>query len=144
MPVYKPKPAKEPDISTLISETEYYRDSFLAPRQFKNAPKPNTDGIINGLITLFAFPPAPKTDSLWFLHPDSRICTQFKSCTVINFWLRDNPDSYREYRDTAPVPATKFVTGDNPDSYRDVVPIKIVPPSLATLPRGRRDTRNAQ
>ena len=25
-----------------------------------------------------------------FLHPDSLICTQLKSCTVINFWLRDS------------------------------------------------------
>ena len=33
------------------------------------------------------------------LHPDTRICTQLKSCTVTNFWLRDNL-----YRDTAPVP----------------------------------------
>jgi hypothetical protein len=44
---------------------------------------------------------------------------------VTNFWLQDNL-----YRDTAPVPATKFVTGDNPDSYRDVAPIKLVPRSL--------------
>ena len=42
------------------------------------------------------------------------------------------------------MPATNFVTGDNPDSYRDAAPIKIVPPSLAALARGRRDTPNAQ
>jgi len=36
------------------------------------------------------------------------------------------------------VPATNFVTGD-----KFVAPIKLVPPSLAALARGRRDTRNA-
>jgi hypothetical protein len=49
-----------------------------------------------------------------------RICTQFKSCTLTTSWLRDNL-----YRDTAPVPATNFVTGDNPDSYRDAAPTKL-------------------
>ena len=38
-------------------------------------------------------------------------------------------------RDTAPVPATDFVTGD-----KFAAPNKIVPPSLAALARGRRDT----
>jgi hypothetical protein len=37
------------------------------------------------------------------------------------------------------VPATNFVTGD-----KFAAPIKLVPPSLAALARGRRDTRNAQ
>jgi hypothetical protein len=51
------------------------------------------------------------------LHPDThlrsasvgkaRICLQFKSCTLTNFWLRDSL-----YRDTAPVPTIKFVIGD--------------------------------
>jgi len=50
----------------------------------------------------------------------ARICTQLKSCTVINSFLRDSL-----YRDTAPVPATKFVTGD-----KFVAPIKLVPRSL--------------
>jgi hypothetical protein len=39
----------------------------------------NTDGIINGFVTLFAFVPAPKTDSYWFLHPDTHICSQLNS-----------------------------------------------------------------
>ena len=47
------------------------------------------------------------------------------------FWLRD-----KLYRDTAPVHATKFVTGDKFEA-----PIKLVAPSLAALARGRRDTR---
>ena len=38
---------------------------------------------------------------------------------MINFWLRDNL-----YRDTAPVPATNFVTGD-----KFAAPIKLVPRS---------------
>ena len=42
--------------------------------------------------------------------------------TLTVFWLRD-----KLYRDTAPVPATSYVTGDNPDSYRDASPIKLVP-----------------
>jgi hypothetical protein len=42
------------------------------------------------------------------MHPDSRICSQFNSCTVIILWLR-----LSLYRDTALVLATSFVTGDN-------------------------------
>jgi hypothetical protein len=38
---------------------------------------------------------------------------------MTNFWLRD-----KLYRDTAPVPATKFVTGD-----KFAAPIKLVPRS---------------
>jgi hypothetical protein len=62
------------------------------------------------------------------MHPDTRICTQLKSCTVINFWLRDNL-----YRDTAPVPSARFVTGDKFVAPRQFVPrsrqnaIKFVP-----------------
>ena len=33
------------------------------------------------------------------MYPDTRICAQLKSCTVIDFWLRDNL-----YRDAATVP----------------------------------------
>src|SRR4030042_28148 len=69
------------------------------------------------LVTLFAFAPALKTVSSWPLHPDTLICTQLKSCTLTNFWLRDNL-----YRDTAQVPATIFVTGD-----KFAAPIKLVP-----------------
>jgi hypothetical protein len=47
----------------------------------------------------------------------ARILLQLKSCTVTNFWLRDSL-----YRDTAPVPAIKFVTGD-----KFAAPIKLVP-----------------
>jgi len=68
-------------------------------------------------VTVFAFAPAPKTNSLLPLHPDTRICYQLKSCTLTNFWLRDNL-----YRDTAPVPATSFVPGD-----KFAAPIKLVP-----------------
>jgi hypothetical protein len=68
-------------------------------------------------VTLFAFAPAPKTNLQCLLHPDTRICTQFNSGTVINYCLRDNL-----YRDTAPVPATKFVTGD-----KFAAPINLVP-----------------
>ena len=77
----------------------------------------NTDGIINKLVTVFAFAPAPKTNSQRLLHPDTRICTQLKSYTLTNYWLRDSL-----YRDTAPVPATNFVTGD-----KFATPIKLVP-----------------
>jgi hypothetical protein len=59
----------------------------------------NTDGIINGLVTVFAFAPAPMTNLKWPLHPDTRICTQLKSCTMTIFWLRD-----KLHRDTAPAP----------------------------------------
>jgi hypothetical protein len=50
-------------------------------------------------VTVFAFAPAPKTALLWFMHPDTRICTPLKFYTVTDFWLRD-----KLYRDTAPVP----------------------------------------
>ena len=68
-------------------------------------------------VTVFAFAPAPKTNLYWLLHPDMRICLQYKSCTVINFWLKDSM-----YRDTAPVPANNFVNGDKFEA-----PIKLVP-----------------
>jgi hypothetical protein len=58
-------------------------------------------------VTIFAFTPKSKTNLYWFWHPDTRICTQLKSCSLTNFWLRDSL-----YRDAAPVPATKYVTGD--------------------------------
>jgi hypothetical protein len=99
------------------------------------------------LVTLFAFLPAGRQV---LLHPrqirngsctrtpafaeatavKAHICQQFKFCTVINFWLRD-----KLYRNTAPMPATSFVNGD-----KIAAPIKLVPPSLAALARGRRDT----
>ena len=80
--------------------------------------KPNTDGIINGLVMVFA-KPCSHDKSCQNLHPDTLICTQFKSCTVINFWLRDNL-----YRDTAPVPiyqisAPGAIPGHIETLYRD-------------------------
>jgi hypothetical protein len=39
------------------------------------------------------------------MHPDTRTCSQLKSCTVTDFWLRDSL-----YRDTAPVPQQKSCT----------------------------------
>ena len=91
-------------------------------------------------VTLFAIAPTPKTDSQWPSNPDMRSYMQFKSCTLTNFWLRDkwypmtlpsvgqgtdaSISIYNLRRDTAPVPATKFVTGD-----KLVAPIKLVPRS---------------
>jgi hypothetical protein len=46
-----------------------------------------------------------------------RICTQLKSCTLTNFWLRD-----KLYRDTAPVPTIKILYHDSFPA-----PIKLVP-----------------
>ena len=77
----------------------------------------NTDNKGKLFVTLFAFALAPKTNSLWALNLDTHICTQLKSYTMTNFWLRDSL-----YHDTAPVPATNFVTGD-----KFVAPIKFVP-----------------
>ncbi len=51
------------------------------------------------------------------LRTGTLICTQFKSCTVTVFWLRD-----KLYRDTAPVSANNYVTGD-----KFAAPIKLVP-----------------
>jgi hypothetical protein len=45
---------------------------------------------------------------LMAMHPDTRSCSQFNSCTVTNLWLRKSL-----YRDTALMPATSFVSGDN-------------------------------
>jgi len=84
----------------------------------------NTDNMGKLFVTLFAFVSAPKTNSLWPLYPDTRICTQLKPCTMTNFWLRDSL-----YRDTAQVPI-----------YQIPLPGSI-PGHLATL---YRDTRNAQ
>jgi len=47
----------------------------------------------------------------------ARICPQSKSCTLTNFWLRDSL-----HRDTAPVPATNFVTGDKFAALINFVP----------------------
>ena len=72
-------------------------------------------------VTVFAFAPALKTNLYRLLHPDpllrSGMHTQFKSCTVTDFWLRDYL-----YRDTAPVLPTKIL-------YRDslLASIKLVP-----------------
>jgi len=42
------------------------------------------------------------------MYPDTRSCTPFNSCTLTVVWPRQSL-----YRDTAPVPATSFVTGDS-------------------------------
>ena len=76
----------------------------------------NTDGIIHKLVMVFA-KSCSHDRSCQNLHPDTRICPQYKSCTVTVFWLRSNL-----YRDTAPVLLTKIL-------YRDsfLAPIKLVP-----------------
>jgi hypothetical protein len=84
----------------------------------------NTDGIINGLVTVFAFAPAPMTNLKWPLHPDTRICTQLKSCTMTIFWLRD-----KLHRDTAPVPIYQISTPG------------AIPVHLETLYRDRASTQ---
>jgi hypothetical protein len=58
------------------------------------------------------------------LHPETRICPQFNSCTVIHFSLRPTL-----YRDTAPVPAISIVTGDIPIAIGIAAPLKFVPRS---------------
>jgi hypothetical protein len=68
-------------------------------------------------VTVFASTTSFNTAFNTLLNPDTLPCTQFKSCTLTDFWLRDIL-----YRHTAPVPATKFVTGD-----KFVAPIKLVP-----------------
>ena len=69
-------------------------------------------------VTVFA-KPCSQDKSYQNVHPDTRICTQLKSYTVTNFWLRDNL-----YRDTAPVPPIKILYLDSL-----LAPIKIVPRS---------------
>ena len=69
-------------------------------------------------VTLFAFAPIPKTNSYWLLHPDTRIYPQLNSCTMTDFWLRDNL-----YRDTTPVPIYKLSTTETTSRLL----IKIVP-----------------
>jgi len=65
----------------------------------------------------------------------ARICTQFKSCTLTNFWLRDSlyPMTFAALsqglqRDTAPVPPTYIL-------YRDSfpAPIKLVPLTMLRM-----------
>ena len=56
----------------------------------------NTDNKGKLFVTLFAFAPEYQDNFVMVLHPDTRIRTQLTgSCTVTNFWLRDNL-----YRDT--------------------------------------------
>jgi len=76
----------------------------------------NTDGRVNKLVMVFA-KPCSHDKSCQILHPDTRTCLQYKSCTLTTFWLRQNL-----YRDTAPVPLTNIL-------YRDSfpAPIKLVP-----------------
>ena len=106
------------------------------------------------VVTLFAFPPvrgfvrAPAPNFCFCtrdtfvcsLNPDSRICPQFKSCTVTNFWLRDNCTHDAPFGRSGP--ARHCASASNKILYRDSFPasIKLVPPSLAALARGRRDT----
>ena len=65
----------------------------------------------------------------------TRICSQLKSCTVTDFWLRDSlyPMTFAALsqglrRDTAPVPPTKIL-------YRDriLAPIKLVPLTMLRM-----------
>ena len=94
-------------------------------------------------VTLFAFNTAYNTAFNTLINPDpsrslsrkaglragTLICTQYKSCTVTDFWLRDN--LYRDSRlrrdTTASVPTIKI-------PYRDSfpAPIKLVPPTCGT------------
>jgi len=80
------------------------------------------------VVTLFTFPACLRQSGgsctqdkfVMPLHPDTRICTQFKFCCVTDFWLRDSlyPMTLASgfgqglRRDTAPVLTTKFVTRD--------------------------------
>ena len=81
----------------LRNNIQYYRDLGIKDKKsYKRSA--NTDGIINGLVMVFA-KPCSHDRSCQNLHPDTRICPQYKSCTVTVFWLRSNL-----YRDTAPVP----------------------------------------
>jgi hypothetical protein len=45
----------------------------------------NTDNMGKLFVMVFAFAPTPKTALLWYMHPDTRICPQLKSCTVTDF-----------------------------------------------------------
>jgi hypothetical protein len=58
-------------------------------------------------VTVFAFAPATRTIPADRGTRTSHQYSQSNFCTLTNYWLRD-----KLYRDTAPVPATNFVTGD--------------------------------
>ena len=65
----------------------------------------------------------------------ARICTQFKSCTLTNFWLRDSlyPMTFAALsqglqRDTAPVPPTYILYCDSFPA-----PIKLVPLTMLRM-----------
>jgi hypothetical protein len=85
---------------------------LLLPRQFCNGSCTRTPAFA---ATFTSFRRPKKATAV-----EARICLQLKSCTVINYCLRDSL-----YRDTAPVPPTDFVTGD-----KFAAPIKLVPPLL--------------
>jgi hypothetical protein len=82
----------------------------------KNALTHNTVNKGKLFVTVFALP-LHLDRFVMTLHPDTRSCSQFKPCTVINLWLR-----YCLYRDTALVLAISFLTGD-----RFLAPICLVP-----------------
>ena len=60
-------------------------------------------------VMLFARHCATYQDQNRTRHPDSHSCMQYTTCTMTIFCLRDNPASYREYRDTAPVPFSSII-----------------------------------
>jgi hypothetical protein len=76
----------------------------------------NTDGIINGLVMVFAGY-CSHDKSYQIMHPDTRTCPQYKSCTLTGFWLRS-----KLCRDTPGFDQNLFLDGKNhavPSLHRD-------------------------
>ncbi len=67
---------------------------------------PNTDGIINGFVMVFALFLHTRQFEM-HLKPDDLHCPLLKQCTLTNYCIQ-----HILYRDTAPVHATNFVTGE--------------------------------
>jgi hypothetical protein len=80
-------------------------------------PTANTDNKRHLFVMVFVFVPASKTAPADRGTRTSRQYFQLNFCTLTNFWLRSNL-----YRDTAPVPATNFITGDKFADPNNLVP----------------------
>ena len=66
-----------------------YLDYISGHNKTKITTHYNTDNMGKLFVMVFAAP-CSHDKSCWNLHPETRTCTQYKSCTVTVFWLRDN------------------------------------------------------
>jgi len=69
-----------------ITDIQFHKENYHGQQNLKSGKKsnqtnPNTDGIINGLVMIFA-KPCSHDRSGHILHPNTSTCPHFKSCAV--------------------------------------------------------------